>query len=221
MKLRLSLLAIFLLLGSFSLFGQNGELSRLLSRAGFTPETENSIREIFDRAEALDVPESLLLPRLQEGVAKRVPPPRIASALEKDLATLLTARSVLQSIRGGDRILSDPSRWARGANFLAAGRSEAELRTVGEACASEPESFRQATVLYISLLEWGLRRQEVAVLVEATVASDLEPEEFAGIPELFALARRERVRPSRFVERVLTALPQTDSLRELRRMVVE
>lgn len=221
-KLRFPLLALYLLLlVTISAFGQNKEVSQLLDRSGFGSNAQEAAVDLFREAEALDVPESLLLPRLEEGISKNVPPLRIVQALENDLATLLTARSVLREVNRGGRILADNARWARAANFLAAGRSEEELRRISEICASEPESFRQATVLYISLFEWGLDQPSVVELVEGAVDSNLEPREFSAIPELFALARRDRVRPARMVERILSALPRADSLRELRSMVIQ
>ncbi len=222
MKLRLALSTACLLLFALApLFPQSEAVTTLLEKGRFGADEETAILEVFGEAEAADVPESLLLPRLQEGISKNVPANRIVQALANDLATLLTARSVLEQVPGGNQILSDRARWARAANFLAARRTEEELRAIAEASASEPESFRQATVLYISLLEWGLTGAAVVELVEAAVDSKLEPREFSGIPELFALARRERVRPDRMVERIISALPRADSLRELRNMVIQ
>lgn len=221
MKLRLILSFVALFVSAVSTFGQDQNLTRLLERSEFGSATEAAIVDLFQEAKAEGVPESLLLPRLQEGISKNVPPARIVHALENDLATLLTARALLENVTGGHRIISDTARWARAANFLSAGRSEAELLSIGEACASEPESFRQATVLYISLHEWGITQASVVDLVEGAVDSSLDPREFSGIPELFALARRERVRPERMVQRILSALPRADSLRELRSMVIQ
>lgn len=221
MNFRAAFLSALLLLFFLSpTFSQSEAVTTLLQQGSFGPDAERAILALFDEADAAGVPESLLLPRLQEGISKNVPANRIVRALENDLATLLAARSVLEQVRGGGRILSDGARWARAANFLAAGRTEEELRVIVDACASEPESFRQATVLYISLLEWGVTDNAVVELVEAAVDSRLEPREFSGIPELFALARRERVRPDRTVERILSALPRVDSLPELRSMVI-
>lgn len=209
------------LLTAILAFGSDQGLSDLLDRSGLDSEIALEVRELFSEASSAGVPEELLLPRLQEGVAKRIAPRRILRALEDDLETLLSARAVLRSVEGGRRILEDTARWARGANFLAAGRSEEELRVVAAAAASRPESFRQATVLYVSLLNWGLDTASVVEIVEAAVDSNLSPEEFSGIPELFALARRQRVRPDRMVRRLLAALPRADSLRELRSMITE
>ena len=221
MRLRSPLLPAILLLTATLAFGADQGLSDLLDRSGFDAETASEVRELVSEASSAGVPEELLLPRLQEGIAKRVPPRRILRALEDDLATLLSARSVLRGVEGGNRILDETARWARAANFLAAGRSEEELGKVAAASSSRPESFRQATVLYVSLLDWGLETASVVEIVEAAVDSNLKPEEFSGIPELFALARRQRVRPERMVGRLVAALPRADSLRELRSMIIE
>lgn len=221
MRLRSPLLpAIFLLTATLAFAADQG-LSDLLDRSDFDTETASEVRELFSEASSAGVPEELLLPRLQEGIAKRIPPRRILRAIEDNLATLLSARAVLRGVEGGNRILDETARWARAANFLAAGRSEKELRKVAAASASRPESFRQATVLYVSLLDWGLETASVVEIVEAAVDSNLKPEEFSGIPELFALARRQRVRPERMVGRLVAALPRADSLRELRSMIIE
>jgi hypothetical protein len=220
-KLRAPFLFLFLLLTATPAFAADQDLSALLGRSGFDTGTISEIRELFSEASSAGVPEELLLPRLQEGIAKGVPPGRIIAALEEDLATLMAARAAVESVDGGRRIIANTARWARAANFLAAGRTEGELRSIAAASSSRPESFRHATVLYVSLLDWGLDTGDVVEIVRAAVDSRLEPEEFSGIPELFALARRQRVRPERMVGRLVAALPRADSLRELRSMIIE
>lgn len=221
MKLRSCLTLLFLFLVTATASSVDQDISTLLDRSEFDAQSVSAVRELFSEADSAGVPRELLLPRLQEGIAKGVPSHRILNALEEDLGTLLSARSVMEGVSGGRRILADSARWARAANFLAAGRTEEELRQVAAAASSRPESFRQATVLYVSLLEWGLETGDVVEIVAAAVDSRLEPEEFSGIPELFALGRRQRLRPERMVSRLIAALPRADSLRELRSMIVE
>jgi hypothetical protein len=193
----------------------------LLTRSSFTTGERQSLQTVFETARRTDIPEAFLLPRLQEGIAKRIDAARLAVALENDLTALQTVRDTARSVPGGDSLLADGARWARGATLLAAGRTPGELRDLMALTVERPDSFRAAAVLYLSLIEWGLSSGESFRIVEAAVASLLPPESFAGIGELFTIARRERIRPERMVERVILGLERADSLRVLRTIVVD
>lgn len=192
-----------------------------LDRGSFTPEEEQSLLVVFENARLNDVPVYFFLPRLQEGISKNVDARRLRRALETDLAGFVEARDVARSVPGGDDLIADDARWARAATVLAAGRSPEELEDLVAATVDVPELFRPAAALYVSLAEWGLAEEDSLAIVRAAVGSPIPPENYPGIAELFAVARRERVRPDRMAERIVEGLARAHSLRTLRTLVVD
>ena len=75
--------------------------------------------------------------------------------------------------------------------------------------------FRGASVLYISLVEWGLSEYAVIQVIGALVESEIPHSEYGGVIELFRVARRQRVGPDVIVERIVSAAPHTGSINEL------
>ena len=213
-------LLLLLLFASQSVSAQDS-LKQLLDSSGYPADTKQGISALFEEAARREVPRELILPRLQEGIAKNVPPGRVVAALQRDLSNLLEARKLLLEIDNGDRIQKNLGRWARAANLIAAGRSPQEVRALAESSVPRPEAFREATVLYVSLTKWGLSRELALRVVQAAVDSRLSADELPGIAELFAVARQRRIRPERMVERIVVALAEAGSLRRLRSMVVE
>lgn len=195
-------------------------VEQVLEASGYSTSHSNAIGAIFEEARREGVPTELLLPRLQEGLAKRVPASRVAQALEADLGNLIRARSVLNEVPGGNRFLDDSGRWARAANLLAAGRRESEVKALATASASRPEAFRPASALYVSVIHWGLDEPAALALVQAAVDSSLSTSAFPGIAELIAEGRRKRIRPSQLVERLVVGLGQSANLEELRRLTL-
>jgi hypothetical protein len=192
-----------------------------LDRADYPPAQERAIRAVFERADQRDVPSQLLLPRLQQGIAKSVSAPRVAQALEHDLRALLHARDAVLQTPAGDAIVDDTASWARAANLLDAGRSTEELRNLAGVCAERPEAFRPATSLYVSAVDWGLEESAALGLVEAAVDSSLPASDLPGITRLLVEGRRARIRPDRLVQRMVATLPHVDSLSELRNRTLE
>ncbi len=215
---------VLLLLSAVPVFSRDGsilQVEQLLERGSFTERERRSLQRVFDSARNEEIPLALLVPRLQEGIAKRVDAARIERAIRSDVSALVTARTVAWSVPGGEHLLADEARWSRAATYLAAGRSPEELRSLLAITAARPERFRAAATLDISLADWGLGDRDVQRVVEAAVASRLEPRSYRGIAELFVLARRERVRPERMVDRVVAGLERAGSIGELRALVIE
>jgi hypothetical protein len=192
-----------------------------LERGSFTAGEQQSLLTAFENARREDVPTRFLLPRLQEGVSKNIDARRLRRALDADLTAYLAAREIARAVPGGDEVIADDARWARAATIMATGRSREELEALVAATVDFPERFRPATALYVSLAEWGLSTEDSLAIVRAAVVSRIRPENYPGIAELFAVARRERVRPDRMAERIVEGLARVDSLRTLRTLVVD
>ncbi len=195
-------------------------LQSLLERSGYTASAREEIRILFARAGKEGVPEALLLPRLAEGLAKKISAPRLQAALRQHLAQLRQARALLEQVPGGERIAGDEASWARTANLIAAGVQPGDLARLVQAGAARPEAYRPATYVYASLIAWGLQVDEALALVEALLSSPLPADQFAAVPELLAQGRRLRVAPEELVRRLLEELPHADGIERLRERVM-
>jgi hypothetical protein len=192
-------------------------LETALARSRFPPEQQRAIEEQFREAALQGIPVSLLLPRLEEGIAKKVPAARLQEALRGQAGLLLEARALLVGTPGGEALLADPASWARTANLLAGALPAAEVRRLAGFCAKRPADYRQATSLYLSLVEWGLDRGKAQELVGALLDSRQPGESFPGVMEILVEGRRQRLAPEELVRRVLLHLPDTVSMEELKR----
>lgn len=192
-------------------------LEAALARSRFSPEQQRAIAEQFREAALQGIPVSLLLPRLEEGIAKKVPAARLQEALRGQAGLLLEARALLVGTPGGEALLADPASWARTANLLAGALPAAEVRRLAGFCAKRPADYRQATSLYLSLVEWGLDRGKAQELLGALLDSRLPGESFPGVMEILVEGRRQRLAPEELVRRLLLQLPNTVSMEELKR----
>jgi len=192
-------------------------LETALARSRFPPEQQRAIEEQFREAALQGIPVSLLLPRLEEGIAKKVPAARLQEALRGQAGLLLEARALLVGTPGGEALLADPASWARTANLLAGALPAAEVRRLAGFCAKRPADYRQATSLYLSLVEWGLDRGKAQELLGALLDSRQPGESFPGVMEILVEGRRQRLAPEELVRRLLLHLPDTVSMEELKR----
>ena len=192
-------------------------LETALARSRFPPEQQRAIEEQFREAALQGIPVSLLLPRLEEGIAKKVPAARLQEALRGQAGLLLEARALLVGTPGGEALLADPASWARTANLLAGALPAAEVRRLAGFCAKRPADYRQATSLYLSLVEWGLDRGKAQELVGALLDSRQPGESFPGVMEILVEGRRQRLAPEELVRRLLLHLSDTATMEELKR----
>lgn len=194
------------------------DLEKSLERGGFDPSRRAAVLALFDQAAAQGVPKRLLLPRLEEGLAKRVPAGRLLGVIERELGFLLRAREILSEENSA--LAKDEASWARTANLLAGGLEPGEVRALVRICSIRPRDYRPATYLYVAMVQWGLSQDQAAKLLEALLSSDLAGEQFGGIVELLVEARSARIPPERLLERILEALPRVQDLEELEAAVL-
>ncbi len=198
-----------------SSFGPTQTVKGILIDNGYTEKESSVIAEILDYAGSVGIPGELLIPRVREGVAKRVSVPRLERALSNDIENLRTARSLFEQFSKAEEFIGETARWKRAANMLAAGMDPQELYTLVEACSTKPDDFRSASVLYVSLFEWGLTEDSAKRVVESLVLSEIHKSEYEGVIELFRVARRQRLRPEELVGRIVSAAPHSRSIDEL------
>ena len=211
---RAAALAIFLLAAVLPLGAQS--LESVLSRSRYSPEVKAEVSREFRDAENQGIPVELLLPRLEEGIAKKVNAGRLLAALEREQGLLLQARGLLTGLDGGARLLEDQASWARAANLLSAGYGSGEVEELARASLSRLGDFRPAASLYVSLRGWGLPSSQALDLLRGLLASPIRGERFPGIMEILIEGRRLRLPPEILIRRLLAQLPETGTIEELR-----
>jgi hypothetical protein len=195
-------------------------LEAALARGRFSPEQQQALEAQFREAELQGIPEALLLPRLEEGIAKKVPAARLQEALRRQAGLLLEARALLVDTPGGEALLADPASWARTANLLSGALPASEVRLLAGYCARRPADYRPATSLYLSLVEWGLEPDLSRQLLRALLDSSLPGESFPVVMQILVEGRRQRLAPEELVRRLLLRLPGAASAEELKRGVL-
>jgi hypothetical protein len=191
-----------------------------LRTSPYTEQQKSSIGMLFAEAAEKHIPEELLAPRLEEGVAKKVPYPRLIKALRDELTRLEQARDILLGVEGGRVLAADEASWARTSNLLALGVSEREISYVAGASIGRWEDYRDATVLFISLAGWGIDREAALSLAGAALESRLEGESFVGILDILVTGRRLRLDPDRLARLMARELPSVRDVEELEERVL-
>lgn len=196
------------------------DLESILKASSFSAEEKEEIQSVFIQADRGGIPRDLLLPRLAEGSAKRVPYPRMISVLRSWQQNLDNARGLLQSQPAGEAILADTASWQLAATLLETGASPAEVRALVEAAGAKPAVYRAGGLLYASLVGWGVPRVSALKVTRAALRSSIPPQQFPGLISLFERGRQLRVPPDRLADRVVEALPGAKTIDELGRAVL-
>lgn len=215
--LYIGFLFVALLLLPGSLTAQS--LEAALARSGYSDSQKASIEVFFAQIEGNGIPVELLLPKLEEGIAKRISGPRVLKALNREAESLKRARALIISVEGARPLLSDQASWARTANLIAGGIPDGEIKELIRICTSCAEAFRPATYLYVALTDWGLATDPALQLIGALLDSSILPENYMGIIDLLAGGRRRRIAPEEVVRRILQHLDRSKTIKELEKWI--
>jgi len=210
-------LVIFFLIVTFTVSGQSVE--SILGRSGFSDTQKASLIEFFAETDNADIPSELLLPKLEEGIAKGKTAAKVINALDRERNSLRKARSLILSVKGGEKLLSDRASWARAANLLASGISEGEIKDLVFACRSRTEEFRSASYLYIAAKQWGLAQESAFDLTSALLDSSISGNNFLGLIDLLTNGRRRRIAPEELVQRIQRNLQHVNTIEELEKWI--
>jgi hypothetical protein len=210
-------LSVAILLTGFPLGAQTVETA--LARSGYTEAQKDTIIAFCKASTENGIPPELLLPKLEEGIAKHIPAQPVLEALKREVEGLLQARTLILASKHGQALLADRASWARTANLLAGGVPEAEVSDLILLCASRTDAFRPASYLYVALLEWGLGRGTALELISALLESTLSPQNYMGIMDLLATGRRRRLAPEEVVQRIVENLQHSNSIKELEKWI--
>jgi len=192
----------------------------ILEDHGYTRTEIGGVLSIFEMAESQDIPGDMLVPRVQEGVAKGVPASSLQAALKRDVDYLINAQRLFAQAESEEVFLNREGEWKRAANMLAAGFGSEELAKLIQICKENPEKFRPISFLYASLSSWGLSEADGLLVAEALVSSSIPTEEYEGILDLYRTARRERIRPEELSRRIAVSAGSSEGVDELERMIL-
>ncbi len=191
-----------------------------LQSAGYSEKEVHGVVEVLEDAAGRDIPPRLLLARVQEGAAKGVPALRLREALQQDVEYLAEARRILAELHNGAVLLSDTARWQRAATMLTAGLSGHELSELGRICIPVPGEFRSVSVLYASLVSWGLPSGTTLSVAEALTNSPLPAHEYEAVTDLYRNARRYRIAPEELSDRIISVAAKVADIEELERRIL-
>jgi hypothetical protein len=190
-----------------------------LARSRYSEAQKDTIIHLFTQAEDSGIPAGLLLPKLEEGIAKGVPASRMVQALRRELQHLEQARALLLQSSAEKYWLSDTAFWARTANLVAVGVSDGEIERLIELCTRHPEGYRPATYLYVAIQDWGLDREPAFDLIGSLLASSIPPDSYMGVLDLLAGGRRRRIPPEELVQRIRENLEHVTSIKDLEKWI--
>ncbi len=197
-----------------------GLVETLLEESSYEESAVTRLTDLLQQAEQKEIPAEMLIPRMQEGIAKGVPSSRLEYALQRDINNLKRARLIIESAGGEESFFERQSQWKRAANLLAGGFEEERLKTLVELCTDEPKEFRPVSLLYVSLTSWGLRASEAIDVSRALIASSIPSEEYEAVVNMYRKARRERISPEELSSRILQSAGRSRSIDELERLIL-
>lgn len=209
-----------MLAGAFALPLGAESLSSILSHSPYSPSERQQIASAIHRAGQEDVPQGMLLPRLQEGIARGVSSELIIEVLRHNTDQLVSARSLLRSVAGGDALLADQSAWSLTATLLAARVRPLSVERLARASEANSLTYRSAVLLYGSLANWGIDGKQTLQVCLAVIHSHLPAGQYSGISQIFVRSREMRIPPDRMVERLLNALPRAANYEDLEQQVL-
>ena len=195
-------------------------LEAILANSRYNDQEKKSIAEVFASAEQNGMHEELLIPRVQEAHAKRVPSERLIGALAGEIQRLEKARTLLMEVDTGRDILLDDAGWLRTANLIAWDATHDEIIALVTASGTDIEKYLQSSYLFSSLIQWGLSRSDSIAISVATAVSALETDEYPAILDILIQARRLRLDIDDVARRILTSIPEADKIKVLKRKVL-
>lgn len=210
----LSAAAALLALAAASVFAD--PLDDALARSSYAAADRQQIAVMLRAAAGRGIPLELMLPRLQEGMAKRAPAAAVREVLDREIGALERARALLAGLQPSNELAAQPRAWQRAATLLAWGASAEEVVALAVASSGGLERFVQSGSLLVSLVQWGLERAAAGQVSVAAAASSLPPGDLAGIAALFSAGRRQKRDPVELARAIINELPRAKSMRQLR-----
>ncbi len=169
--------------------------------ARLDPQTLAAVRAIIDSARRDSVPSQVLEDKALEGVAKRVPPPRIVAAVRQLSAELRDARALLRAAAPRAPLADE--------ELVAA--ADARRRGVPTAEVSALRSHVPATAPLVvaftvlgDLVQRGVRADQAREVIEQLIAAGVPAQQIADIPARMDVGLRVGAPP---LDALRSALP--------------
>jgi hypothetical protein len=192
----------------------------ILEQSNYTNEQIENIRQIFDDAGAKGIPPNFILPRLEEGIAKKVPFKRLINVLVKEIECLVQARELLASVDPDLVLLEESSIWLRTGILVSKGIPTTVIRAIAYASLSRWGDYRDATVLYLSLTQWGLTDDEALIVVESVLQSAINGQDFIGLMNVFTRGRSLHISPEEIIIRIKEVIDEIDTIEALEEKIL-
>src|SRR6056297_3348126 len=198
-----------------------GTVQKVLREYRISQKDAERILSVCREAEQVKIPQELLIPRIREGMAKKIPISKLVDALHGDIYDLIQARNTILRIPNAEKFLQQYNLWQRTANLSAAGISSRVIGSLIEMSLTDPNAYQPTTGLYAALTGWGLSEIQGLRVVQSIVRSGLSVEEYPQVTSLFSRARQSLLSPDELIKRMESELPKVQSLRQLERRVLE
>lgn len=189
------------------------------------PENEQTLLvETIREFESQGVPPSVLIPRVEEGIAKHIPAGRIQSVIEREGSAYIEARSIITQVvseQEAQTLTRNLSLWTRTATLLLQGvenRRAAELLSLFSGPGQTEnrwERYRYGTLLYTALIDWGLSDSESFRIISAVAASDIPAGDYKGVMDILLSSSRYRVSVPEMIERIEQVSSQVSSIEQM------
>ncbi|RPJ07186.1 MAG: hypothetical protein EHM28_08065, partial [Spirochaetaceae bacterium] len=154
MKKIVLILTCFFIFSIIPAFSQEN-IQDILSKSNFIETEKSEITSFFASIEKDGIPSRFLLPRLEEGMAKKMPFQKIMTVLENEATALKRAQVVLLEAVPSFSFMQEEAVWMHTALLFNKKVPESGIRMVVGASATRWKDFRLATELYFSLVQWG------------------------------------------------------------------
>jgi len=196
----------------------------VMDRFGVTKTEQTLLVETVREFERQEVPPSVLVPRVEEGIAKNVAIERIISVIEREGSAYIRARTIIErtvSKQDAEALTTNISLWTRTATLLLQGVEEqtvsALLKLFSELRQTEDkwENFRYGTLLYTALVDWGLNDTNSIRIISAVAASDIPGEDYKGVMDILLSASGYRVPVNEMIRRIEQMSSQAGSIEGL------
>ena len=195
-------------------------LLSILEQSEYTDKQKGDIRELFQEAEAKGIPSELILPRLEEGIAKKVRFKRLITVLTKEIDYLIQAREILLSVDPDLILLEESTIWLRAGILFAKHVPSGTVRAIAYASKTRWGDYRDATVLYLSLTQWGLKDDEALFVVESVLKSAIPGPDFIGLISIFTRGRSLYISPEEIITRIKEVIGEIDTIEALEEKIL-
>lgn len=215
-----SILVIFLIFTVLLPVRADQALLSILEQSNYSDEQKGNIRKLFEEAEGKGIPSALILPRLEEGIAKKVPFNRLLKVLVKEIESLIKAHELLISVDPEMDLLKSSSIWLRTGILFSKSIPSDVIRSIALASISRWGDYRDATVLYLSLTQWGLTDKEALIVVESVLKSAIPGQDFIGLINIFTRGRSLYISPEEIIIRIKEVIDEIDTIEALEEKIL-